>query len=83
MFNMSEVSNDVEAAIAAVDLLSSKRWLICWKNAKIMCVPSPSHPLPEIVFARFAAEDLIKGLTIPQWNCLFHNIALFYERRKT
>lgn len=75
--------NAVETCIEERTPLDCKKWVLCWHENRLKCLPSRAVKNDGNVFGEFSAEDLKQGLTNDQWDNLLHKIATFFERIKT
>jgi hypothetical protein len=79
--NPEQLLNSIETVISKRPVSSSNRWVICWLNNKLQCLPSDSVKDDGNIFGNFSTDELINGFSIKQWSDLSRNIVIFLRSK--
>lgn len=77
--NPEQILNSVETVIKERPVSAASRFVICWFDSKLQCLPSGFIKDDGNIFGNFSYDELTNGLTPDQWSKLSHKIAVFFE----
>lgn len=77
----SEILDQVYNAILHRPTNTENRWVVCWKDEKIQCLPWGNCPNPEMVFGKYTTHQLRKGLESHKWTVLEAKIYAFLKEK--
>lgn len=80
--NPEQLLNAVETCVTERRPSNAKTFVICWKDAKLQCLPSPDVIDDGNIFVRFNVDELAAGLTAEQWGNVAKKITTFFKIKK-